>query len=72
MDDIDRSQEDIEWFRSIYINAHVNRLIQSQSATHCKVCGDAILPARQKSIPGVNTCTECQAYIEQQQHCWRK
>lgn len=48
--------------------ADVQRKLAKQqeipSATECQECGDAIPVARQKAVPGVQYCVDCQQYFE--------
>ena len=37
------------------------RLPQGESLTHCAECGDEIPEARQRAIPGVKLCVDCQS-----------
>ncbi|MDR2221002.1 MAG: TraR/DksA C4-type zinc finger protein [Methylobacillus sp.] len=34
------------------------------SAMHCGMCGERIPVARQRALPGVQTCVDCQTDIE--------
>ena len=43
------------------------RLPSGKSSTHCKECGDPIPDARQKAVPGVCFCIQCQSEFENQQ-----
>lgn len=36
------------------------------SARRCRMCGESIPPARRKSVPGVQTCVECQRDAERE------
>ena len=42
--------------------------------THCQMpgCGEPIPDARQRLVPGVRFCAECQARVEQVQKQWRR
>jgi phage/conjugal plasmid C-4 type zinc finger TraR family protein len=44
-----------------------NSLPKGQSATHCDECEQRIPEARQKAVPGVRLCVECQAQMESRQ-----
>ena len=44
-----------------------SRLPQGKSRTHCRECGEAIPEARQKAVPGVQLCIECQTELEETQ-----
>ena len=44
-----------------------NRLPKGKSLTHCEECEEAIPEMRQKAIPGVRLCVECQSEVEQEQ-----
>lgn len=37
-----------------------SRLPRGESLSHCEECGEAISEARQKALPGVRLCRECQ------------
>jgi phage/conjugal plasmid C-4 type zinc finger TraR family protein len=37
------------------------RLPQGKSLTHCAECGEEIPEARQRAIPGVKLCVDCQS-----------
>lgn len=37
---------------------------ERKSLTRCECCGNGIEERRQKAIPGVRTCTECQRVLE--------
>ena len=37
------------------------RLPQGESLTHCAECGEEIPEARQRAIPGVKLCVDCQS-----------
>jgi RNA polymerase-binding transcription factor DksA len=44
-------------------------LPQGTSLTHCEECDSEIPQARQKAIPGVRFCVQCQTKIDQsEQH----
>ncbi|MCP4024530.1 MAG: DksA/TraR family C4-type zinc finger protein [Desulfobacteraceae bacterium] len=43
------------------------RLPQGKSLTHCQECEEPIPKARQKAIPGVHLCINCQKNLEKQQ-----
>ncbi|EIM9916661.1 TraR/DksA C4-type zinc finger protein, partial [Salmonella enterica] len=38
--------------------------VKGESLTRCECCGNRIQERRQKAIPGVRTCTECQRVLE--------
>ncbi len=40
---------------------------KGESATHCAQCEERIPKARQKAIPGVRLCIQCQVEMESQQ-----
>ena len=65
-DDMDRAQAREEEMRSDALvererRAHPRPVVLS--ATHCD-CGAAIPEIRRKTLPGVQTCVECQHDIE--------
>ena len=37
------------------------RMLTGEGETHCLECGDEILEARRRALPGVRTCIECQS-----------
>ena len=37
----------------------------TQSATHCRECGDPIPEARRAAVPGVELCVACQTESEE-------
>lgn len=41
------------------------RLPSGKSSTHCKGCGEPIPEARQKAVPGVCLCIQCQSEYEE-------
>ncbi|WP_022669294.1 DksA/TraR family C4-type zinc finger protein [Desulfospira joergensenii] len=44
-----------------------SRLSRGKSLTHCRECGEPIPPARQKAVPGVQLCIDCQTELEEGQ-----
>jgi phage/conjugal plasmid C-4 type zinc finger TraR family protein len=64
MDDFDRASETEEFFRSLALK---NRVIEScrESADCCVECGELIPSERQIAIRGVQTCVDCQSYLDQ-------
>ena len=65
-DDMDRAQAREEEMRSDALAEHDRRAHGRPlllSATHCE-CGVAIPEIRRKTLPGVQTCIECQHDIE--------
>lgn len=61
-DDADRATEIDEIARSRLIKNHVAR-IKIDSPDNCD-CGRIIPEARKASVPGVQTCIDCQEQIE--------
>ena len=60
-------QEQIEAGIEDEIKRARSRLPQGKSRTHCRECGEPIPKARQKAVPGVQLCVECQAELEADQ-----
>lgn len=44
-----------------------SRLPRGESLAECQNCGEDIPAARQKAVPGVRLCVDCQAELETQQ-----
>lgn len=44
-----------------------SRLPKGESLSECVNCGEDIPRARQKAIPGVRLCVDCQTELEEQQ-----
>lgn len=44
-----------------------SRLPRGESLSHCEECGEAISEARQKALPGVCLCRECQEEQDRQE-----
>ena len=44
-----------------------SRMPIGKSLTHCEECGNAIPEARQKAVPGVRLCVDCQSELDEQQ-----
>ena len=44
-----------------------SRMPRGESLTHCVECGNMILEARRKAIPGVCLCVKCQSEFETKQ-----
>ncbi|MDY0223749.1 MAG: DksA/TraR family C4-type zinc finger protein [Desulfobacterium sp.] len=44
-----------------------SRLSRGESLTHCQECDSSIPEARQRAIPGVRLCVECQGELEKHQ-----
>ena len=40
---------------------------EKKSLTHCEACEEPIPEARQRAIPGVRLCVQCQTELEKQQ-----
>jgi len=53
-DQIDASVEDA-------INLARSQIPKGKSLTHCEECGAKIPVARQKAVPGVRLCVQCQS-----------
>lgn len=64
-DELDQLQEQEDLINSLHIEAVRQQLsIKGESLTRCECCGNRIQEQRQKAIPGVRTCTECQRVLE--------
>ena len=66
-DDMDRAQEREEEMRSDALAEHDRRAHGNParvSAEFCAVCDEPIPTARRITLPGVQTCVECQGDIE--------
>lgn len=66
-DDIDRAQAREEEMRSDALAEHARRADGAAalpSAESCAVYGEPIPMRRQITLPGVQTCVECQADLE--------
>lgn len=77
MDDHDYSGDNLEeaeigQIQAIHLNmsaiANVQKLLEKQaeqpSASECVECGEDIPLARQKLVPGVQMCVDCQSFHE--------
>ncbi len=64
-DVLDQLQEQEELLNSLHIQAVRQQLsVKGESLTRCEYCGNRIQERRQKAIPGVRNCTECQRVQE--------
>lgn len=64
-DVLDQLQEQEDLINRLHIDAVRRRLsFKGESIARCECCGNAIQERRQKAIPGVRTCTECQRVLE--------
>ncbi|EQB4838041.1 TraR/DksA C4-type zinc finger protein [Enterobacter hormaechei] len=64
-DELDLLQEQDELLNQLHIQAARQRsCLQGKSRNWCECCGNRIPLRRQQSIPGVQTCTECQRAFE--------
>ncbi|EHV0482812.1 TraR/DksA C4-type zinc finger protein [Salmonella enterica] len=64
-DVLDQLQEQEDLIHRLHIQAVRQQLsIKGESLTRCECCGNRIQERRQKAIPGVRTCTECQRVLE--------
>lgn len=69
-DDIDRAQAREEENRVDALANQARRAALSgktvsDSARTCHVCDESIPDARRRALPGVQTCVQCQAELEQ-------
>ena len=68
------NEEEAEMAQLHSIHLHMNavadvqrklaKLAEKPSATECEECGEAIPEARQKAMPGVQSCVYCQELNE--------
>lgn len=64
-DELDQLQEQEEFLHQLHIQAARQKFAtKGESLTRCEGCGNRIQVRRQKAIPGVRTCTECQRVLE--------
>ncbi|MFH8136385.1 TraR/DksA C4-type zinc finger protein [Pantoea osteomyelitidis] len=72
-DELDQLQEQEDLLNRLHIQAVRQKFsAKGESLTRCESCGNAIQERRQKAVPGVRTCTECQRNIEiRQKHYLR-
>ncbi|EAM6902784.1 conjugal transfer protein TraR [Salmonella enterica] len=64
-DVLDQLQEQEDLIHRLHIQAVRQQLsVKGESLTRCECCGNRIQERRQKAIPGVRTCTECQRVLE--------
>ncbi|QYM96563.1 TraR/DksA family transcriptional regulator [Dickeya ananatis] len=66
-DEIDRDQEFNEQRLEEMIEQNRFKPASTSSLYYCRLCGEPIPEQRRQTLPGVTTCTECQAIIEQRQ-----
>lgn len=70
MDDLDRAQEREEELRADALaefeRAHPRpaEAGPTASASHCVLCDEPIQEGRRQALPGVQTCIECQIWLE--------
>lgn len=50
------------------INLARKKIKQGKSLTHCEECGEKIPAARQRAVPGVHLCINCQNESDHKQH----
>ncbi len=68
-DDIDRAQAREEEMRADALAEHARRADGAAalpSAESCAVCGEPIPVIRRVTLPGVQTCIECQRDLERE------
>lgn len=63
-DEIDRDQEFNEQRLEEMIEQSRFKPGPTPSLSHCRLCGEAIPLKRQKILPGVTTCIDCQNLME--------
>lgn len=64
-DELDQLQEQEDLIARLHIDAVRQRVsVKGESLTRCECCGSGIEKRRQKALPGVRTCTECQRGLE--------
>ncbi|MEI7186160.1 TraR/DksA family transcriptional regulator [Dickeya dianthicola] len=66
-DEIDRDQEFNEQRLEDMIEQNRFKPATTPSLYYCRLCGEPIPEQRRQTLPGVTTCTECQAIIERRQ-----
>ncbi|EJK1259041.1 TraR/DksA family transcriptional regulator [Salmonella enterica] len=67
-DELDLLQEQEEMLNSLHIQAARQlKYRKGEGLSSCECCGNPIPKARQKAVPGVRTCTECQRVMERMQ-----
>ncbi len=73
-DVFDRAQELEQQHREAAIQKAMRQDAECPGATDCQMpgCGEPIPDARQRLVPGVRFCAECQARVEQVQKQWRR
>lgn len=65
MDDMDRVQELVEQQNATALEEQQRHRPTGASLTHCAVCHDEIPEGRQRALPGVMKCINCQEEWEQ-------
>ncbi|HGH3389782.1 TPA: TraR/DksA C4-type zinc finger protein [Citrobacter freundii] len=72
-DVLDQLQEQEELLHQLHIQAARQKFAtKGESLPRCEKCGNRIQERRQKAIPGVRTCAECQRVLEiRQKHYMR-
>lgn len=64
-DELDQLQAQEDLLTRLHIQAVRQQLsVKGESLTRCECCENGIQERRQKTIPGVRTCTECQRVLE--------
>ena len=64
-DVLDQLQEQEDLIHRLHIQAVRQQLsVKGESLAQCECCGNRIQERRQRAIPGVRTCTECQRVLE--------
>lgn len=64
-DELDHLQEQEDLLNRLYIQAARQQFrSEGKSLTRFEYCRNVIEKRRQKAIPGVRTCTECQRVME--------
>jgi len=72
-DVLDQLQEQEDLINRLHIQAVRKQLsVKGESLTRCECCGNRIQERRQKAIPGVRTCTECQRVLEIQERKYQR
>ncbi|MHC0026554.1 TraR/DksA C4-type zinc finger protein [Enterobacter vonholyi] len=64
-DVLEQLQEQEDLINRLQIQAIRQQLsVKGESLNRCECCGNRIEERRQKVLPGVRTCTECQRILE--------
>lgn len=72
-DVLDQLQEQEDLIHRLHIQAVRQQLsVKGESLTRCECCGNRIQERRQKAIPGVRTCTECQRVLEIRERIYQR